>query len=320
MGSAKKNRLPTALYWFLLTYILAALILWFVELQRQSQAMTNYKLQELKHDDGAYVSKVGMIMEEKHRKTLQYVGEGTVFLFVIIIGAIFLYRAVMRQIKMQEQQQNFMMAITHELKTPIAVTKLNLETLQKYKLDEPKQQKIIQSALQETNRLNTMTNNILVSAQLESGRYQLAEDELDFSALVNNAVADFRRRFPETIWNINIEPEIALQGDTLLLQIMVNNLLENAIKYSPRQARIGILLKKEPGHISLQVKDEGNGIPVSERKKIFQKFYRLGSEETRTTQGTGLGLYLCKKIATDHNATIMVSDNVPRGTNFTVLF
>ena len=320
MGSIKKNRLLTSLYWFLLVYILAALVLWFVELQRQSQAMTNYKLQELKHDDAAYLNKVGDIMEEKHRKTIQYVGEGTVFLFVIMVGAIFLYRAAMRHIKLQQQQQNFMMAITHELKTPIAVTKLNLETLQKYKLEDSKQQKIIQSALQETNRLNTMTNNILVSAQLEGDRYQLASDELDFSALVKSAASDFQRRFPESIWNMNIEPEIALQGDVLLLQILVNNLLENAIKYSPRHASISIILNSEEGHISLQIKDEGLGIPLSERKKIFQKFYRIGSEETRTTQGTGLGLYLCKKIADDHDATITVSDNVPTGTNFKVVF
>jgi two-component system, OmpR family, sensor histidine kinase CiaH len=310
MGPTKKNRLPAALYWFLLVYILAALVLWFVELQHQSQAMTNYKLQELKHDDGAYIKKVGEILEEKHRKTIQYVG----------VGAIFLYRAVMRQIKLQLQQQNFMMAITHELKTPIAVTKLNLETLQKYKLEDSKQQKIIQSALQETNRLNAMTNNILVSAQLEGDRYLLASDELDFSALVNSSVTDFQRRFPESIWNIQIEPEIALRGDVLLLQILVNNLLENAIKYSPRQAHIGVLLNSDANGISLQIKDEGLGVPLHERKKIFQKFYRIGSEETRTTQGTGLGLYLCKKIAADHSATITVSDNVPVGTNFTVVF
>jgi len=316
----KRIAIATVVYWFLLAYILSALVFWFIELQTQNQRMTSYKLQELKQDDPHYPDKVGAITLDQQRKTAQYIGEGSIFLLVILIGAIFLYRAVMRQFKLQVQQQNFMMAITHELKTPIAVTKLNLETLQKYKLEESKQQKIIQSALQETNRLNTMTNNILVSAQLEGGRYQLARDELDFSALVSNAVGDFRRRFPETTWTSAIEPEIALHGDTLLLQIMVNNLLENAIKYSPRQSQINTILKKEPGFISLQVNDEGHGIPAPERKKIFKKFYRMGSEETRTTQGTGLGLYLCKKIATDHNATITVSDNVPVGTTFTVVF
>ena len=316
----KRVAIATVVYWFLLAYILSALVFWFIELQTQNQRMTSYKLQELKQDDPHYPDKVGEITLEQQRKTAQYIGEGSIFLLVILIGAIFLYRAVMRQFKLQLQQQNFMMAITHELKTPIAVTKLNLETLQKYKLEESRQQKIIQSALQEINRLNTMTNNILVSAQLEGGRYQLAKDELDFSALVNNAVMDFRRRFPEMIWKVDIESDIAIHGDTLLLQIMVNNLLENAIKYSPRQADISVTLKKEPGHVALQIKDEGHGIPASERKKIFQKFYRIGSEETRTTQGTGLGLYLCKKIATDHNATITVSDNVPSGTNFTVVF
>jgi two-component system, OmpR family, sensor histidine kinase CiaH len=322
MSSFKKKRLviPAVIYWFLLAYILAALILWFVELQNQSQHMTNYRLQELKPDQADYIRKVDEIMLEKHRKTIQYVGEGSVFLLVILIGAIFLYRAVMRQIKLQQQQQNFMMAITHELKTPIAVTKLNLETLQKYKLEESKQQKIIQSAIRETNRLDTMANNILVSAQLEGGRYQMAMDELDLSALTLNAVSDSQQRFPEITWTINIEPDLAVHGDTLLLQILVNNLIQNAIKYSPKPGPITVELIKEQGHPQLLVKDFGPGIPDNEKKKIFKKFYRIGNEETRTTQGTGLGLYLCRKIAADHKAYISVSDNDPVGATFTVKF
>ncbi|HMH32049.1 MAG TPA: ATP-binding protein [Puia sp.] len=322
MSIFKKKRLviASAVYWFLLVYILAALVLWFFELQHQSQLMTNYQLQELKHDEAGYFNRVNEIMEEKHRKTIQYVGEGTVFLLVILVGAIFLYRAVRRQIKLQQQQENFMMAITHELKTPIAVTKLNLETLQKYKLEEPKQQKIIQSAIRETDRLNTMANNILVSAQLEGGRYQMSKDDLDLSALTTSTVIDFRTRFPEIHWALQIEPDLAVHGDMLLLQIMINNLIENAIKYSPRDGTISVLLKKENKHAILQVRDEGPGIPGHEKKKVFQKFYRIGNEQTRTTQGTGLGLFLCRQIAADHKAHIAVSDNVPVGANFTVIF
>jgi K+-sensing histidine kinase KdpD len=104
------------------------------------------------------------------------------------------------------------------------------------------------------------------------------------------------------------------------MQMMINNLLENALKYSARENTVSACLKKYRSGIELQVKDEGPGIPDDEKSKIFSKFYRIGNEVTRRTQGTGLGLYLCQKIARDHNADILVTDNKPRGSIFTVTF
>ena len=213
-----------------------------------------------------------------------------------------------------------MMAITHELKTPIAVARLNLETLQKHQLDEGRRQKLIQMTLEETSRLNNLASNILVSSQLEGGRYRVAREELDFSDLVKNSVQNFQRRFPEREWKTSIESEVDLNGDPLLLEILVNNLLENAVKYSPRESGIQISLESKKSDIYFIVTDTGPGIPDHEKKKVFEKFYRIGSEETRTTKGTGLGLYLCKKIAEDHGASIIVSDNTPTGCNFIVRF
>ena len=165
----KRFVIATAAYWLLLLYILAALIFWFIELQQQSHQMSLLKQQELSLSDPGYQSKLNIILQDQERKNAQYIGEGSIFLLVIVIGAVYLYRAVIRQIRIQQQQQNFMMAITHELKTPIAVAKLNLETLLRHKLELEKQKKILQSALEETNRLNDITNNILVSAHLEGG-------------------------------------------------------------------------------------------------------------------------------------------------------
>ena len=111
-----------------------------------------------------------------------------------------------------------------------------------------------------------------------------------------------------------------LKGDPLLLQIMVNNMVENAIKYSPKESTIKASLRKENGNIQLEIADEGEGIPDAEKARIFEKFYRIGNENTRKTQGTGLGLYLCSKIARDHNADISVTNNHPRGSIFAVSF
>ena len=316
----KRLAIATAVYWVLLAYIIAGLGYWYIALQKQSRQMTAYELRDLKKDDPVYESRLTAITAEADLKTAQYIGEGSTFLLLILVAALFVYREVRRQIRLQLQQQNFMMAVTHELKTPIAVTKLNLETLQKHRLDEQKQQKLIQVALQETNRLDTLANNILIASQLEGGDYARSKEELDFSATVQRIVQDLRHRYPDRRWEDGIEPDCILHGDPLLLQMLVSNLAENAIKYSPKEGLIAIYVRKDKGPITLTVKDEGPGIPDEEKKKVFDKFYRTGQEKTRSTQGTGLGLYLCRKIALDHRATIKVTDNSSVGSIFTVVF
>lgn len=314
----QKLALATILYWFLLLYIIAALLFWYIRLQEQSSQMANYRLMELVADDPQYLKKVEQINEESIRKTHQYRGEGATFLFIILVGAVFVFRAVRRQFKVAQQQQNFMMAITHELKTPIAVAKLNLETLQKHKLDEEKKDKLIRMTLQETNRLNTLTNNILISSQLEGGGYKLVKEDLDLSALISRLVMDFKQRFPDRNWILEIHDSIHLKADPLLIQILINNLLDNAVKYSPRSASVQVKLGQGTSSVEMSIADQGPGIPDEEKGKIFKRFYRIGNESVRTTQGTGLGLYLCKKITTDHRGSIRVSDNQPSGANFIV--
>lgn len=318
----KKRRLAVAIivYWILLAYIVSQLGLWLVELETQHRQMTTYQLQALKKDDPHYASAAAAILTKEKNKTAQYVGEGGTFLLLILLGAIYVYREVRRQIRLQLQQQNFMMALTHELKTPIAVTKLNLETLRKHKLDEQRQQKMIQAALQETDRLDVLANNILVASQLEGGGYVQSKEPMDLSALADASMQEFRHRFPDRHWEEQVQPGCMILGDPLLLQLLVSNLVENALKYSPREGVIAVVLEHKGRHTLLSVKDQGPGIPDEEKKRIFDKFYRTGQEATRRTKGTGLGLYLCLKIAQYHKATLKVTDNSPVGSIFTVSF
>src|SRR6187402_724255 len=129
----KKNKLTIAtwVYWFLLFYILAALVWWFIELLQQNNEMYLFKRELLNYQDPNFQAKLNFLEQERQTNFAQYLGEGLTFMFLMLLGAVFVYRAVRRQIKLKEQQQNFMMAVTHELKTPIAITKLNLETLLK---------------------------------------------------------------------------------------------------------------------------------------------------------------------------------------------
>jgi two-component system, OmpR family, sensor histidine kinase CiaH len=325
-ASRKRLRRTTFIYWMLLMYIVAALVWWFISLNKQSTVMRNFEINNLRStvDSSAtpvlYRQQFQKITDEHRKNKSKYLGEGSIFFLVILVGAAFVYRSVRRQFYLQQQQQNFMMAVTHELKTPISVAKLNLETLQKYNLDQGKQKKIIRSTLDETSRLDFLTNNILISSQLEGRRYESSKEELDLSSLMKDCIHGFRNRFPERIISEDIEADADVKGDALLLQMLVNNLLENALKYSAKENPVSTSLKKYRSGIELQVKDEGPGIPDTEKKKIFSKFYRVGNEATRKTQGTGLGLYLCQKIARDHNADISVTDNKPTGSIFTVVF
>lgn len=325
-ANRKRLRRTTFIYWMLLLYIISALVWWFISLNRQNTMMRDFEVTTLRTKIDSistsvlYQKELQKISQEFKRNTSKYLGEGSIFFLLILVGAAFVYRSLRRQFTMQQQQQNFMMAVTHELKTPISVAKLNLETLQKYDLDPEKRKKIIRTTLDETARLNFLTNNILIASQLEGGGYKSSKEELDLSTLLKDCLQDFKNRFPDRKFKEDIEADADVKGDALLLQMMINNLLENAIKYSPKETTVTAVLKKYRSGIELQIKDQGLGIADNEKKKIFSKFYRIGNEATRKTQGTGLGLYLCSKIARDHNADISVTNNEPRGCNFIVIF
>lgn len=312
--------IATAVYWFLLVYIIAALVWWFIELERQNRDMAAVKLASIPSTSTNYQQQVEALRVESRRHTTQYLAEGITFLGLIMLSAGYVYRALRRQIRLQQQQQNFMMAVTHELKTPIAVSKLNLETIQKHQLDKQKFDKLISMTLQETNRLSQLANNILVSSQLDGGRYTMTREEMDLSRFLEETVNDFRQRFPDRNWIISVEPSVELVGDPLLIGILLNNLLENAYKYSPKGSTIQAKLHTDAQHTIVEFLDEGPGVPDDEKKNIFQQFYRIGNEQTRSAKGTGLGLHLCKKIAADHHAKISVKDNHPKGSNFIIRF
>ena len=314
----KLKRLQTIyiLYWFLLSYILAVLVFWFVILNKQNLQLSQYQQDLIDVDDVLHEQKQLEITQEKNTNTAQYLGEGITFLFLIGTGAIFVFRAINRQFKQSQQQENFMMAITHELKTPIAITKLNLETLQKRLLNDEQRQKLISSTIQEANRLNALCNNMLLTTQIEAGGYKMMQERIDFSNLVKDCAHDFIVRFPNRKIEIQLMDEAFINGDLLMLQLAVNNLLDNAIKYSGKEDIVLLKMFQDKKEIHFQVIDEGPGISDAEKEKIFEKYYR-GSQGK--TKGTGLGLYLTKKIVQAHNGTIKIENNLLRGSIFEII-
>lgn len=306
------------IYWFLLLYIIAALIWWFIALNQQNDKMAEFKIHLISLKSTSNPNEIQHIKAEQQRKQGQYIGEGAIFFLLISAGALFLFRAVNKQLKLSRQQQDFMMAITHELKTPLAVTKLNLETLQKRKLDELQQKKLIDNTIQESSRMNALCNNLLLSSQMEGNGYHFTSENMNLSECVENSVSDFSLRFSNRNFEVEIDENVMVQADAFLLQMAINNLIDNAVKYSPKDTSIKIILEQSSQHCKLVVADEGPGIPDQDKFKVFEKYYRLGTAATQKSKGTGLGLFLVFRIIKAHKAKIFIENNLPQGSRFII--
>jgi signal transduction histidine kinase len=256
------------------------------------------------------------------RQEWMIVGEAVVFVISLVLGVYFINRGYNKEMIASQQSRNFLLSITHELKSPIASIRLVLETLLRRDLPKDKSQQLQQNALTETERLNTLVNNLLFSAKLEY-TYRPNREPLDLQELLEEIIAKLKDKYPEASFSFAQKGEMPyFQGDKMGMISVVLNLLENAVKYSGNGGKALIeaqLSMDSPEQIKLEVKDQGVGIPEKERKIIFKKFYRVGNEDTRTAKGTGLGLYIVDQIIRAHAGRINVLDNVPRGTIFEIL-
>ena len=309
-------KLVSVIYWIFLTYMVAAFIWWYVSLEKQNDQITQIKIEKLQATPGTNTDQYKVLLNYQERKRKQFLGEGITFLFLFFLGAIYVYRSLVKQLRYSNQQQNFMMAVTHELKTPIAVTQLNIETLLKRELQADQQKQLLNNSLKETQRLDALCNNILLAAQLDLADYQQNKQSIQLSEMVKAVIKSFEERFPARKMIVRVQEEVMMFAEPLLMQMLLQNLLDNANKYAPIETPIEVVLEKNDRQILLQVKDQGPGIPPAERERVFNKFYRMGNESTRSSKGTGLGLYLCKKIAEFHQSQLLISENQPQGTIF----
>jgi K+-sensing histidine kinase KdpD len=253
-------------------------------------------------------------------KIFMIIGEGGVFLLLLFLGIWWIKKNVWQDLTRAQKEKNFLLAVTHELKTPIAAIRLNTQTLKNRKLTEEQSQDLCADIITESNRLETLVNNILLATQFEQNTVLGNWQKTDLSALVEAQIKRFQQLFPERTVNSSIHSNIFLQAEENMLVSLLFNLLENANKYSPVSEPISVLLKGNEHIVLLEISDFGIGIPNEERKSIFEKFHRVGNEETRSQKGTGLGLYIVKEICKAHNAEITISDNSTRGSRFQITF
>ncbi|OSZ82368.1 hypothetical protein CAP35_03610 [Chitinophagaceae bacterium IBVUCB1] len=316
-------RFFTTVHLLLLTYVVAALVFWGFSLNEKSHEIYKQGVAILKTEVDStiypemYNTKLQQLQSQLETRKKQYIGEGSTFLLVILIGAAVVYSSFRRSIRLSRQQNNFMLSVTHELKSPIAAMKLNLQTLERHKLDEEKKSLLVDRCVKEANRLNDLCNNMLIASQMEGRQYVPAREALQLDELVQSCYKDYAFRYPNRFADNGMD-SCRLQGDRLLLQMAVNNLLENAVKYTPADKPVNVSLQVKGSNAILQIADNGPGIPDAEKGKVFNKFYRIGNEETRKSKGTGLGLYLTSKIVKQHNGKITIQDNKPTGCVFEI--
>ncbi len=249
-------------------------------------------------------------------------GEGSVFLFLLCVAAYFIHASIKKEDKLHERQQNFLMSVTHELKSPLAAIKLSLQTIVKRDLERQVQLSLLNNSLKDIERLDDLVENMLLATKIESRTYSFPKEEFDFSELVSKITDRLQVHScgNEQLIKTKIANGLKIQGDKFALSSVVTNLVENAVKYSGPCAEIAVELCQIDGKPFLTVSDKGPGIPDAEKMLIFDKFYRVGAENVRKSKGTGLGLFIVKEVLQNHDADISVKDNVPQGAIFEVTF
>jgi signal transduction histidine kinase len=310
------------------SYMIAALLWWSVLLLRKNeliwQTRQEYLQESYNNIFGTSAYQIKDVPEYKiyeksyNSQKKMIIGEGLVFGFLLLLGLYILHKAYKKQVESTENQKNFLLSITHELKSPLTSIRLGLQTIHKRHETKPELvRNISESSLLEADRLESLINKLLLAAQLNQA-YQYYFQETSLTQCVHRAIEIVKnnQKSLEIVTQLQ-ETESLSMIDKEAMEIAILNLLENSIKYGEGKP-IEIESKVENNYVSLKVTDQGVGIPDYEKQKIFDQFYRVGSEEVRKSKGTGIGLYLVKKIVEAHSGKIMVTDNQPKGSIFTI--
>lgn len=261
-------------------------------------------------DAAQYRSKMTMVL-----------GELSVFLVLLVIAIWQLRKSFRKELALNRKQRNFLMSVTHELRSPLAATRLNIQTLLKRDLPKDVQADLFQRTLSETNRLEELVENILMSTSLEEDGFQPYIEHLNISEFCGDIIRELKTPLASTHQlEADIQSELFLHTDAVAFRSILTNLIANAVKYSPAKTHIQVSLKKTARGIELFVTDQGIGIPKEARDRIFDKFHREGNEEVRRTKGTGLGLFIVRELVSRTKGKITVSDNNPVGTIFSIIW
>jgi signal transduction histidine kinase len=242
---------------------------------------------------------------------------------VLISGAVLISRTIAQEMAVLRLKSDFVSSVSHEFKSPLTSIKSLAERLRDGKVKDSDRMKQYFSVItQDADRLARLVTNILDFSKIEEGKREFEFEETDLRHLITQKIEDFQTE--EIAKGMNIKTQIAediphLEVDADALTQALNNLLDNAVKFSPDKKEIDIILRKDDECIIIEVKDKGIGIPPNECDKIFEKFYQGRNEVRQSTKGTGLGLTLVKHTVEAHGGRIEVKSRVGVGSTFSII-
>lgn len=253
------------------------------------------------------------------KRTIMILGEGAVFFSIVAFAIFQIRKSVKKDIELSRQQKNFLLAVTHELKTPIASVKLYLQTLKRHQINEEKRAEIADSALQENERLQNIIDNILSVSQLENKTFQLYAENVNLLESINQAVKVHKLR-NNAKFEINCPEHISFKLDKNAWHSILSNLIDNALKYAGDFPKISITCEEQGNGLKVIFEDDGLGVPEDKLNVIFQRFSRLGNEDTRSSKGVGLGLYIVRELIRAMGGEIRAENSSNGGLKFVMLF
>ena len=247
---------------------------------------------------------------------------GVIFFGFIIAGVILNTIFLVREVRRNEQQDSFLNAVTHELKTPITSIRLYLETLQQREVEETQRREFYQVMLEDTQRLMGTVDQVLRAARVVQKNAVLNKTEVEVGPLVQSAVELARTRHhlpPEAMaWDLDGKPAepLAVAGDRDELSTALSNVLDNAVKYSQKDLRIRVdVVTPDLKRVLIKVQDNGVGIPRGDLKRVFKRFYRVLTPGATQVKGSGLGLFIVRAIARRHGGNAYAeSEGAAKGT------
>lgn len=262
------------------------------------------------------ISDASLTDQEYQGKVIMVLGEGSVFFIILILGIIQVRRTFKKDNALNHLQKNFLLAASHELKTPLTSAKIRLQTLQKHQIEEQQKNKIIHSSINDLNRLGKLVDKIMMAAQLEKQSLSINKEKADIKALIEDRIQFWNELYPKRVLLKN-DSDVTFETDAVAFVSILDNLVENALKYSDKEVTIGIDLRDRKLHLT--VSDQGQGIPKSVQKEIFTMFFRNQNEDTRQVKGAGLGLYIVDNLVKELHGKILIHSSNNKGTTFEVI-
>jgi len=303
------------LHILVIIYLIAAFSWWAILLYQKNENNYQLQLQLATYDSSLDKS---LIESSYQKQKNMIISEGIVLGLSIIFGLLLINRAYRSELSLNQRLNDFLLSVTHELKTPIASLQLVNKTLQREGLSPDKRKDLLKTGWDESMRLESQVNNILAAAQIEQS-YKFNFEKIQLANLIAKRVRRFQKMFPDRIIKflgkeatgmVNVDPESFTRA--------IDNLIHNALKYSEVNEEIKINISEKSGKVFTSVIDHGSGIPEIEKTKVWDKFYRIGNEETRDKPGTGLGLWIAKEIVRAHSGQLTLCDTKPNGSTFTI--